>query len=79
MADSTPNISAAQIRAARGLLSWTQQHLADTAGVSRRTVASIELGEHDAYSASILALRTALEHAGVRFINDGEQEGVVIG
>jgi DNA-binding XRE family transcriptional regulator len=37
-------ITSAQCRAARGLLDWTQQHLADQAGVGIVTVRQFEAG-----------------------------------
>lgn len=76
MADSTPTISSAQIRAARGLIGWSQQQLADASGVSRRTVASVEAGDRDTYRSSLAALRAALEEQGIAFQNDGASEGV---
>jgi len=35
-----------QIRAARGLLNWTVQELAEKAGLDRNTVAQIESGKY---------------------------------
>ena len=39
-----PVISAAQFRAARALLGWSQQQMADELGVHRRSIAGWELG-----------------------------------
>jgi transcriptional regulator with XRE-family HTH domain len=66
-------ISIAQIRAARGLLGWSQAELAAEAGLSRPT---IERAETKTVSeATIDAIRRALETAGVEFTN-GDRPGV---
>lgn len=65
---SPMTITAAQCRAARGLLAWTQQQLADASGVGLRTINSFEKGVTDPITANKNALRTALESAGVEFI-----------
>lgn len=62
-------ISEGQIRAARGLLGWSQAALADRAGVSSMTVKRAE-GSGSPYPAqgALAAIRAALESAGVEFI-----------
>ena len=40
---ATKSPTPAQLRAARGLLGWSQAHLAEVAGVSLRTVKAMEL------------------------------------
>ena len=62
-----------QCRAARGLLDWTQEELAERAGVSRSTVRGFESGQHELHRASTAMIRAALEAAGVIFIDPGEQ------
>jgi transcriptional regulator with XRE-family HTH domain len=62
------SFSPAQCRAARGLLDWTQEHLADVAGVSRSTVRDFEKGRHDLSRASAAQIMLALEQAGVFLI-----------
>lgn len=66
-------ISEVQLRAARGLLGWSQAKLAEAAGVSSMTVKRAE-GSGRPYPApqAVSALRAALEAAGVQFI---EQNG----
>ena len=60
------SLSAAQIRAARALLNWSQTELATAAGLSRPT---IDRSERTAVSAeAAAAIRRALEAAGVQFI-----------
>jgi transcriptional regulator with XRE-family HTH domain len=58
----------AQCRAARGLLDWTQQKLADAAGVGVSTVTSFERSSRCNYPDKIQAMKRALENAGVEFI-----------
>ena len=62
------SFSPAQCRAARGLLDWTQEHLADVAGVSRSTVRDFEKGRHDLSRASAVQIMAALAQAGVILI-----------
>jgi transcriptional regulator with XRE-family HTH domain len=68
-------ISAAQLRAARGLLGWSQSDLAEAAKIGRATIADFESGKRDPYVRTIDELRAALEAAGVEFTN-GDQPGV---
>jgi transcriptional regulator with XRE-family HTH domain len=68
-------ITASQVRAARGLLDWTQNHLADASGVPRRTLARFELGEGHARRRTMAAIQAAVEAAGVEFTN-GDAPGV---
>lgn len=69
-----------EIRAARALLGWTRQTLADHAHVSLNTVIRMEEGGTDPRTSTSLAVRGALERAGVTFISpDGhDEEGVKI-
>lgn len=62
-------ISVAQVRAARGLLGWSQTQLGEAASLSLPTVKRYETGRGAKVSAdAIAAIRTALEAAGVEFI-----------
>ena len=58
----------AQIRAARGLLDWSQSRLAEAAGVSLSTVKDFEAGRRQPVPNNLTAIRAALEAAGVEFI-----------
>ncbi len=58
-------LTSALCRAARGLLDWTQEELADRAGVSRSTVRSFERGQHALHRASASLIAGALTAAGV--------------
>ena len=64
-------ISIEQIRAARGLLGWSQSQLAEAAGKSLPTIKRLERedGEGPAVSEDVRdAVQAALEKAGVEFI-----------
>ena len=64
-------ISIEQIRAARGLLGWSQTQLAEAAGRSLPTIKRLERedGEGPAVSEDVRdAVQKALEKAGVEFI-----------
>jgi transcriptional regulator with XRE-family HTH domain len=65
----------AQIRAARGLLNWTVQELAEKAGVDRIAIAKIETGKYAVGAETLAAVCKALEDAGVEFTN-GRWPGV---
>ena len=59
-----------QCRAARALLDWTQDQLAEAAGVGVSTVKLFEAGKRQPMRQNLEAMRRALEGAGVRFIGD---------
>ncbi|MVT52516.1 helix-turn-helix domain-containing protein [Bradyrhizobium yuanmingense] len=64
-------ISIEQIRAARGLLGWSQTDLAEAAGRSLPTIKRLERESDDGSAVSDdvrEAVRAALEKAGVEFI-----------
>lgn len=63
-------ITPSQCRAARGLLDWSQQDLADAAGVGVVTVRQIEAGITEPRRATLQAVRHALVEAGVEFIDE---------
>jgi transcriptional regulator with XRE-family HTH domain len=64
-----------QCRAARGLLDWTQEELAEHAGVSRGTVRGFEAGHHVLRADTGSAIREALEAAGVVLLDPDAQMG----
>ncbi len=67
----------AQCRAARALLDWSQQELADAAGVGVVTVRQFEAGIGVPRNATTEMLMTTLESAGVQFIaGNGAGAGV---
>ena len=63
-------VTAAQCRAARGLLDWSQQDLADRARVGIVTVRQLEGGETQPRRATLDVIRRALESADVEFIDE---------
>jgi predicted transcriptional regulator len=63
-------IFAAKIRAARGLLNWSQGELAERAGVSKQSVTRIEIGTTDPRFSTMTALNEAIRSAGVEMAED---------
>jgi transcriptional regulator with XRE-family HTH domain len=63
-------VTAAQCRAARGLLDWSQQKLADRAGLGIVTIRQIEVGITDPRRATLAVLKQAFERAGIEFIDE---------
>ena len=59
-----------QCRAARGLLNWNQQRLADEAQVGIVTVRQLEFGQNQPRRATLIVVRLTLEDAGVEFIDE---------
>lgn len=75
--ENVDEISPAQCKAARALLGITQPELADLASLGLSTVVDFEKGRRQLSEAAVRALRTALEHAGVKFIpENGDGAGV---
>ena len=64
-------ITAAQIRAARGLLDWSRETLSETSGISMRTLARIECEDLGARIDTIEAIRKCFVTAGIKFIKNG--------
>jgi transcriptional regulator with XRE-family HTH domain len=62
-------ISNLQIRAARALLGWSQQRLADEAGLSAITVKRLEASDEtlQARFETVMKIKNAVEAAGVVF------------
>ena len=54
-------LTASQCRAARGLLDWTQQELADAARIGVATIRQFEGGATEPRQATLILLRQALE------------------
>jgi len=63
-------IYAAKIRAARGLLNWSQGELAERAGVSKQSITRIERGIMDPRFSTMTALNEAIRSAGVEMTDD---------
>jgi transcriptional regulator with XRE-family HTH domain len=60
-------VTIAQCRAARGLLGWTQQELADASGLSKTAINNFEKGHSDMKAESLKAIRTAFETRDIEF------------
>jgi transcriptional regulator with XRE-family HTH domain len=65
-------ITAAQLKAARGLIGLSQTQVAEAAKVGRATIADFEAGKRQPYNQTLEDLRAALEANGVEFINGGQ-------
>jgi hypothetical protein len=68
----TPVISSELVRAARALLRWEQRDLAGASSVSLPTIKRLEAkpGLMSAHLSTVVALKTALERAGIEFIDE---------
>lgn len=67
MVNAPPEISPAQVRAARAWLDWSQEFLAQQAGVSKRAVVRAESGSSLPRTETSTRIRNALEAGGLRF------------
>jgi predicted transcriptional regulator len=74
-------LTAEQIRAARGLLDWSQPQLAEAAKLSLPTVRRMEgpIGPGRSTVANVEAIRRAFEDAGVVFLGAGESSSGGLG
>ncbi|WP_104822746.1 helix-turn-helix transcriptional regulator [Rhizobium sp. NXC24] len=71
------SLTAGQCRAARGLIGWPQSQLSEASKVSPATIANFESGKRVPIANNLTAIRTALEAAGVLFIDaNGNGPGV---
>ena len=64
------SINAAQCRAARGLLGWSQSDLSRMSKTATKTIADFERGARVPYPRTLEDVRGALEKAGVEFIDE---------
>ena len=70
-------MSPAQCRAARALLDWSQQHLANTARIGNATIRNFEAGKSSLQRATLDVLQRCFESYGVIFLREnGEGPGV---
>jgi predicted transcriptional regulator len=69
---SIGKISIRQVKAARALLAWSQDDLARASSVSVPTIARLEASDGDVggRASTASAIRSALEAAGVDFIEE---------
>lgn len=66
------------VKAARALLTWSQQDLAKAAKVATSTVADFERGQRTPMVNNAQAIRSALEGAGIRFLPTGAVIGPAV-
>jgi transcriptional regulator with XRE-family HTH domain len=64
-------ITSQQARIARKLLGWTQKKLAGKAGMSKGVVTRLETGKRRPTKGKLIAIRHALEGAGVELTEAG--------
>ena len=64
-------ITVEQIKAARGLLEWSQDDLADAAILSRPAINNLERRVSKPHTNTIERIQKALEKAGIEFIDGG--------
>jgi transcriptional regulator with XRE-family HTH domain len=71
-------LQVAQIRAARALLGWRQDDLAQAAKVGIATIRRIESqdGPVMSYVSTLIRIQAAFEQAGIQFIGDDEAGGI---
>jgi len=71
------SITSAQCRAARGLLGWSQTDLSAASKTATKTIADFERGARAPYPRTLEDVRSALEKAGIVFIeSNGGGPGV---
>ncbi|WP_436249470.1 helix-turn-helix domain-containing protein [Mesorhizobium amorphae] len=63
-------MSVEQCRGARAMLGWSQNQLAEAAGVSRATVVDFERGLRIPHRNNLTAIQQSLETAGIEFISE---------
>ena len=65
-------VSIRQVKAARSLLAWSQETLAEKSGISLPTIKRLEAedGELGGRAETGIAIRRALEKAGIQFIEE---------
>jgi predicted transcriptional regulator len=65
-------LTSEQVRAARALLRWEQLDLAKASAVSLPTIKRLEIrpGRITSYASTLSALSSALENAGIEFIDE---------
>jgi DNA-binding XRE family transcriptional regulator len=66
----------AHSRAGRALLEWTQETLAEKAGISLSALRAFERGRSNTYASNLNAIETALRAAGIELIDEPGVVGV---
>jgi predicted transcriptional regulator len=68
-------LTPAQLRAARALVRWSREDLADKSGVSAPAIRDFEVGHSDSKQGTVQKWQRALEAAGVKFIDADDHDG----
>jgi transcriptional regulator with XRE-family HTH domain len=68
-------LTPAQLRAARALLDWSRQELAERSGTSAETVQAFEARDSDPKLSTLNKWKRALEQAGVELQDEDEHGG----
>jgi transcriptional regulator with XRE-family HTH domain len=70
-------LNVAQLRAARALLGWRQEQIAEAAKISVATIRRMESQEGPlmGYVSTLLKIQGAFEQAGIQFIDEDEMGG----
>ena len=71
-------INAKQCKAARELLGWSQEKLAEQSKVSKAAISFFERGETQPTQRTQRDLINAFEKAGIRFIDNDVEFGAVV-
>jgi transcriptional regulator with XRE-family HTH domain len=69
------SVTPEQCKAARAMLDMSREDLANAAGIAVRTLVDFERGARQPQRNNLAAIRTALEAAGVEFVEQGPYEG----
>jgi transcriptional regulator with XRE-family HTH domain len=72
-------LTAELTRAARALLNWTQDQLAQRSNLGLSTLKDFEAGRRTPAVNNLAAIQTALENAGIRFVIDPMSGRVAVG
>lgn len=65
-----PSLRPEQCRAARAMLHWSQEYLAEQASVARATVRDFETGRHGLHRSTETLIVAALVAAGISLLAD---------
>ena len=63
------------LKAARVMLGWSQEELADRSGIGRTSLSKLEAGSTQVRLHTIRAVQAALQEGGIKFLPEGETEG----
>lgn len=65
-------ITPAQCRAARALIEWPREQLAEVSRVALRTIVDFERGARSPREVTLIAIQAALESGGIAFLDNGD-------